>query len=69
MPALAIFRARYTDEQALAGHLLKLFPTGQLQIKYIRGRFRCTIPRSLTAEETQEIELAITKDHYATAPS
>ncbi|KAI0860579.1 hypothetical protein F4860DRAFT_198477 [Xylaria cubensis] len=69
MPAQAIFRARYTDEEALAGLLLKRFPTQSFQIKYDRGRFRCTIPRPLTPGETREIELAVTKDHYDTDPS
>ncbi|KAI1741257.1 hypothetical protein F4680DRAFT_72431 [Xylaria scruposa] len=69
MPAQAIFRARYTDEEALAELLSKRFPTQGFQIKYDRGRFKCTIPRSLTPEETREIELAVTKDHYDTDSS
>ncbi|KAI0448675.1 hypothetical protein F5B21DRAFT_509906 [Xylaria acuta] len=69
MPAKAIFRARYTDEEALAELLSKLFPGQKFQINYERGRFRCTIPRPLTPEETREIELAVTKDHYDTDPS
>ncbi|KAI0872734.1 hypothetical protein GGS24DRAFT_426429 [Hypoxylon argillaceum] len=64
MSAHANFRARYTDEDALADQLFKLFPTQRIQIKYERGRFRCTIPRPLTLEETREIEVAIAKDHY-----
>ncbi|KAI0436135.1 hypothetical protein F4803DRAFT_557312 [Xylaria telfairii] len=69
MPAQAIFRARYTDEEALAEQLSKLFAAQRIQIKYDRGRFRCTIPRSLTPEETRDIEIAIAKDHYDTDPS
>ncbi|TRX93674.1 hypothetical protein FHL15_005350 [Xylaria flabelliformis] len=53
MPAQAIFRARYTDEEALAGLLFERFPTQGFQIK----------------EETREIELAVTKDHYDTNPA
>ncbi|KAI1349744.1 hypothetical protein F5Y01DRAFT_169636 [Xylaria sp. FL0043] len=69
MPAQAIFRARYTDEDALAEQLLKLFPAQQIRIKYERGRFKCTVPRSLTPEEARGIEVAITRDHYDTMPS
>ncbi|KAI3336226.1 hypothetical protein F4824DRAFT_462586 [Ustulina deusta] len=69
MPPHAIFRARYTDQEALAEHLYKIFPGKRVQIKYERGCFRCTIPRTLTPEENREIELAITKDHYDTVPA
>ncbi|KAI1162713.1 hypothetical protein F5B18DRAFT_364405 [Nemania serpens] len=68
MLAQVTFRARYTDEDTLAGQLLDIFPGGRIQIKYERGNFRCSIPRLLTPEETRKIERAIAKDHYDTAP-
>ncbi|KAI6084490.1 hypothetical protein F4821DRAFT_261866 [Hypoxylon rubiginosum] len=64
MAGLAVFRARYTDETSLAEHLRRIFPTGEIEIRWERGRFQCTIPRSLAPAETEEIKSALGIDHY-----
>ncbi|OTA99817.1 hypothetical protein M426DRAFT_324801 [Hypoxylon sp. CI-4A] len=64
MVAVSVFRARYTDETSLYDNLRKIFPTGIIQIRFQRGRFQCTIPRTLTPEEAENVHLAIEKEHY-----
>ncbi|OTA57627.1 hypothetical protein K449DRAFT_437083 [Hypoxylon sp. EC38] len=65
MAAVSVFRARYTDETSLYGHLRRLFPTGTIQIRFQRGRFYCTVPRPLTSVEVENIQLRLQNDHYA----
>ncbi|KAI0110208.1 hypothetical protein F4814DRAFT_451185 [Daldinia grandis] len=64
MGTISVFRARYTDEVSLYEHLRKVLPTGEIQISFKRGRFHCTIPRPLTSDELDGIQLALDKDHY-----
>ncbi|KAI0380674.1 hypothetical protein F5Y04DRAFT_257174 [Hypomontagnella monticulosa] len=64
MTAVTTFRARYTDETSLYEHLRKIFPIGNIQIRFQRGRFHCTTPEALSATEYDDIQSKLESEHY-----
>ncbi|PMD23220.1 hypothetical protein NA56DRAFT_701497 [Hyaloscypha hepaticicola] len=59
-----IVRTTYTEERALADFFTQTFGVGTCTILWKRGRFQCTIPRQLSADEVDQLKRAAQVEHY-----
>ncbi|KAH8746301.1 hypothetical protein F5882DRAFT_422861 [Hyaloscypha sp. PMI_1271] len=64
MAVTVVVRATYTEERALADFFTQTFGTGSCTILWKRGRFQCTIPRKLEANEVEKLWGAARVEHY-----
>ncbi|KAH6625484.1 hypothetical protein C7974DRAFT_396160 [Boeremia exigua] len=62
---VAIVSARYMAQPALEAFLCDVFGYGQVQVKWTRGRFQCTLPRALSTDELELMKDRVEFAHYA----
>ncbi|KAH4242326.1 hypothetical protein HBH64_008050 [Parastagonospora nodorum] len=63
MPVV-IVSARYTEQHALEAFFGLVFGYGQARVTLTRGRFQCTLPRTLTAAEVTLMKESVEETHY-----
>ncbi|TVY23265.1 hypothetical protein LHYA1_G007946 [Lachnellula hyalina] len=64
MAVIVIVRATYTEERTLETFFTQIFGWGKSTILWKRGRFQCTIPRQLRADEVTRLTEAAQVEHY-----
>ncbi|KAI0182697.1 hypothetical protein EV127DRAFT_448985 [Xylaria flabelliformis] len=62
--AVLYVRATYAEEDNLKRFLLGLFGWGNYEIEWTRGRWQCTVPRSLNSHELTQMKAAASFEHY-----
>jgi len=62
--AVLIVRATYMEQNALEIFLTSLFGQGQSEVTWKRGRYQCTVPRRLTADEILKLKEVVPIEHY-----
>jgi len=61
--AIVLVRAAFTEQSALEAFFSNLFGLGTCQVILKRGRYQCTIPRHLAADETDKLRDVVQPDH------
>ncbi|CVL06796.1 uncharacterized protein FMAN_11892 [Fusarium mangiferae] len=59
-----IFRATYTEQDAIEKFLNNVFGKGNATVQWKQGKYNCTLPRHLTEAEKKTMQETLNVEHH-----